>query len=84
MFHFLETDLTEQQKYEMRIQKSVDNTVNDLCHEIKFENLVKNKNNFFTKQNIFLLFFKKIHIIFIFGKVFLKIPKNSIASAFFL
>ena len=29
------------------MQESVDNTVNDLRHEIKFENYVKDKNNFF-------------------------------------
>ena len=37
MFHFLETDVKEQKTYEMRAQTSVDNTVNDLCYEIKFE-----------------------------------------------
>ena len=36
MFHFLETG--EQKKYEVRTQTSVDNTVNDLRYEIKFEN----------------------------------------------
>ena len=36
----------------MRTQTSVDNTVNDLCYEIKFENCVKYKNNFFIIQNI--------------------------------
>ena len=29
----------------MRTQASVDNTVNDLRYEIKFENFVKDKNN---------------------------------------
>ena len=29
----------------MRTQTSVDNTVNDLRYEIKFENFVKDKNN---------------------------------------
>ena len=38
--------------YEKRIQTSVDNTVNDLRYEIKVENRVKDKNNFFIKQNI--------------------------------
>ena len=51
MFHFL-TDIREQKKYEMRTQISVDNRVNDLCYEIKFENCVKDKNNFFIKRNI--------------------------------
>ena len=50
MFHFLETDIREQKKYEMRTQTSVDNTVNDLRYEIKFENCVKDKNNFFIKH----------------------------------
>ena len=49
MFHFLETDIREQKKYEMRTQTSVDNTVNDLHYEIKFENRVEDKNNFFIK-----------------------------------
>ena len=43
-------------KYEKRIQTFVDNTVNDLRYEIKFENRVKGKINFFIKQNIFFLF----------------------------
>ena len=55
MFHFLETDIAEQKKYEMRIQTSVDNTVNDLHYEIKFENCVKDKNNFFIKRKIAFL-----------------------------
>ena len=42
MFYFLETDIREQQKYEKRIQKYVDNIVNDLHREIKFEIYVKN------------------------------------------
>ena len=39
---FLEADIKEQQKYEKRILKYVDNTVNNVCHEIKFEVCVKN------------------------------------------
>ena len=42
--------------YEKRIQKSVDNTVNDLCYEIKVENRVKDKITPFIKQNIAFLF----------------------------
>ena len=42
MFHFLETDIREQQKYENRIQKYVNNIVNDLHQEIKLEIYVKN------------------------------------------
>ena len=52
MFHFLETDIREQKKYAMRTQTSVDNTVNDLPYEIKFENCVRDKNNFFIKRSI--------------------------------
>ena len=55
MFHFLETDIREQKKYEMRTQTSVDNTVNDLRYEIKFENCVKDKNNIFIKKNNFFI-----------------------------
>ena len=39
----------------MRIQTYFDNTVNDLNYEIKFENCVKDKNNFFIKQKIAFL-----------------------------
>ena len=42
MSRFSETDIRKQQKYEKRIQNYVDNTVNDLCQEIKFEICVKN------------------------------------------
>ena len=57
MFSFLETDVREQQTYKIRIQTFVDNTVEDLHYEIKFENCVKDKNNFFIKRNISFLFF---------------------------
>ena len=39
MFYFLKTDIREKKKYEKRIQTSVDNTVNDVRYEIKFENI---------------------------------------------
>ena len=39
MFYFLEADIREQKRYEKRKQASVDNTVNDLRYEIKFENI---------------------------------------------
>ena len=68
MFCLLETDVREQKKYEKRIQTSVDNTVNDLRYEIKFENCLKVKNNFFIKQNIVFLFSTKIY--FIHGDIF--------------
>ena len=60
MFCFLETDIREQKKYEKRIQTSVDNTVNDLRYEIKFENCVKDKNNFFIKGKIAFFSWTKI------------------------
>ena len=66
MFIFLETDIREQRKYKMRIQTSVDNIVNDLRYEIKFENCVEDKNKFFIKQNIFF----KAKIYFILGDIF--------------
>ena len=52
MFHFLETDIREQEKYKMRTHTSVDNAVNDLRYEIKFENCVKDKKKFFIKLHI--------------------------------
>ena len=52
MFFFLELNIREQKKYEKRMQTSVDNTVNDLRYEIKFENCVKDKNNFFITRHI--------------------------------
>ena len=42
-------------KKSMKTQTSVNNTVNDLHYEIKFENCVKDKNNFFIKRNIAFL-----------------------------
>ena len=63
MFGFLETDKRELQKYKKRIQTSVDNTINYLHYEIKFENCVKDKNNFFIEQNIYFLFKTKIYFI---------------------
>ena len=44
IFCFLETDIRQQKKYEKRIQTSVDNTVNDLRYEIKFENIQNVRN----------------------------------------
>ena len=61
MFGFLETDIRERQKYKKGIQASVDNTVN-------VENCVKDKNNFFIKQN--MSFFFKTKIYFILGNIF--------------
>ena len=36
----------------MRTQIYLDNTVNDLPYKIKFENCMKDKNNFFIKRII--------------------------------
>ena len=47
----------------MRTQTSVDNTVNDLRYEIKFENCMKDKKNFFIKRNIAFLFWTKKNFI---------------------
>ena len=55
MFHFLKNDIREQKKYEVRTQSSLDNTINDLRYEIKFENCLKDRNNFFMKQNFAFL-----------------------------
>ena len=49
MFCFLETDIREKKKYEKRIQTSVDNAVNDMRYEIKFEDIQ-------NVQNIYFLF----------------------------
>ena len=82
MSRFLETDTREQQKYEKRIQSSVDNTVNDLNHEIKFQRRVKTKITFLLSKT-FISSFKQKKIL-ILEKYFFKIPKNSIASVFFI
>ena len=68
MFCLLETDIREQKRYEKRIQTFMVNTVKDLRYEIKFENCVKVKNNFFIKRNIAFLFSTKIY--FIHGDIF--------------
>ena len=82
MFCFLEIDITEQQKYEKRIQTFVDDTGNDLGYEIKFENSVRDKNKFCNKRKIF--FFKQKYTFLFLETYFFKISKNLIASAFFL
>ena len=56
MFCFLETDIEEQKRYEKRIRTSVDNTVKGWRYEIKIENCVKEKNNYFIERNIGFLF----------------------------
>ena len=74
MFCFLETDIRKQKMYEKRIETSVDNKVNDLRYEIKFENIR-------NVRNIAFRFWTKIY--FILGDVFFKIPKNLILGIFF-
>ena len=64
----------------MRTQTSVGNTVNDLRYEIKFENCVKDKNNFFIKWNITFLSWTKILFL---ETHFLKIPKDLIKPQHF-
>ena len=64
MFQFLVTDIREQKKYEMRTEASVDNTVNDLRYEIKFENCVKDINNFFWSETL-LFFLEQKYILFL-------------------
>ena len=47
--------------YEKKIHISVDYTVYDLCHEIKFENRVESKDNFiffYSWKSIFLGFLR--------------------------
>ena len=39
----------------MRTRTTMDNTVNDLRYETKFENCVKDKNNFLIMPNIAVL-----------------------------
>ena len=62
MFHFLEIDIREQRKYVKRIQTSVDDTVNDLRYQIKFENCVKDKNITFLVTKTLLVFFKQKYL----------------------
>ena len=59
MLQFLETDIREQNKYEKRIHTSVDNTVNDLRYEIKFENRGKDKYYFSLNEKHCLSFLNK-------------------------
>ena len=55
-------------KYEMRTQTFLDNAVNDLRYEIKFETCVKDKNNIFITRNFAFLSWTKIY--FIVGNIF--------------
>ena len=80
MFRFLETDRRERKKYERRMQTSVDNTVNDLRYENKFENRVKDKNNFLLSEKL-LFFFLKKYILFL-ERYFFKILNNFFAERY--
>ena len=80
MFRFLETDRRERKKYERRMQTSVDNTVNDLRYENKFENRVKVKNNFLLSEKL-LFFFLKKYILFL-ERYFFKILNNFFAERY--
>ena len=76
---FLETDIREQKSMKREYGHLWINTVNDLHYEIKLENRVKDKNNFFI-SGTFIFFFKQKYILFL-KAYFLKIPKNLIALA---
>ena len=82
MFHFLETDIGEQKKYEMKTQTSADNTVNDLRYEIKFDNCVKEKKKKLLSEK--LLFFPEQKYILFLETYFSKTPRNLITSVFLL
>ena len=66
----------------MRTQTTVDNTVNDLRYETKFENCVKDKNNFLIMPNIAVLSWTRTYFIFR-QHIFLprQMLKNRYASA---
>ena len=49
----------------MRTQTSVDNKVNDLRYEIKFENCVKDKKNFLLSYTL-IFFIEQKYILYIF------------------
>ena len=59
----------------------MDNTVNDLNYEIKFESWMKDKSNFLLSKK--LLFFLEQKYILFSETYFFKIPTNLITSVFF-
>ena len=63
MFHFLDTDIREQKKYEMRANTQVDNTVHDLRYEVKFEIVWKTKITFLLSETL-LFFLEQTYILF--------------------
>ena len=66
----------------MRTQTTMDNTVDDLRYETKFENCVKDKNNFLIMPNIAVLSWTRTYFIFR-QHIFLprQMLKNRYASA---
>ena len=81
MFHFLRDWYKRTKKiWNENTDIYVHNTVHDLRYKIKFENCVKDKNNFFIKRIIAFLSWTKIY--FILGGILFKIPKNLVTSAF--
>ena len=61
----------------------MDNTGNDLRHEINFESCKKKKKQIFYSVKHFLSFVNKGKCFLILGKVVFIIPQNSIALALF-
>ena len=59
MFRFLETDIREQKSMKREYRHLWTIQQMDLRYEIKFENHVKDKNNFFIERNISFLFLNK-------------------------
>ena len=60
----------------MRTQTPVDNTLHDVQYKIKFENCVKDKNNFFAKGGLSddLIIFKFFRVYFSLKKKTLQFP----------
>ena len=70
MFHFLETD----GKVWIENTDIVDNTLNELSYEIKFENCVKDKKIIFLLSETLLFFLEQKYILFL-ETYFFKISK---------
>ena len=73
MFHFLEADIRGKKVWNENTG-IVDNAVNILCYEIKFENCVKDKNITFLLRET-LLFFPEQKYILLSETYFLRFPK---------
>ena len=65
MSRFLETDIREQQKYEKRIQTSVDNTVNDCLMKSSLKIVWKTKIAFLLSKTFFYFFKQKYIFLFL-------------------